>query len=383
MKHFILAVLLTVVGLIVIILILINVIYICKRKRHTFNLHKRSLSERRVSFKKRPEIITASTVTSFADGYSESGLESGYQSLRQTPSLKSEVSTASIYTTTDAEFEDEQVTEQTYVVEVSEVLNDIPDISICYEKPRTNHDANLTSELFSDAETQTIKQKESNMRDVFGNVFKHTQYLDKFNRTVQWDKSDSKMTVPASVISDHNLLVHASSFDNIPAIYKKFSLSADKRLASPVVEYCFTGCKSLTDHALVELPILTGDTEVYKFCSDCGIDQIAELRPIRVLDKEDFSFDTFCIIKRDKVLIYTKTFTGFICINHGSRTNFNLKAFLFASYKKVMQNPEVRLNLYIADELHNFTDYNQVYLHVLSPLDVTTKIFLHTKWLIN
>ena len=348
------------VGVLVLILL---TICLYKRKRYI----KRMLSSRHqpvnfshISFQKDIEIIPPSDGNSVVDGYCESGCESGYHSLQQTPSFRSERSVDCTENKTNSQ--DGQAIERMGVLEASEDLIDMPNVTIRYEKLLTNRDTNLTSELFSNAETQTLGPKESNQRDIFGNVYQHSLYLDKFNRTVQWDKSDSKMTIPASAVALHKLYVQASSFDNIPAIFEKFCLTANSRLASPVVEYCLTGCKSLTEHALVELPILNGGTEVYKFRSDDGIKQFAETESVPVLEEADFSIDTFCILKREKVLIYTKTFSGFLCVNHGLRPNFHLKAFLFASYKKVMQSPEVRLNLYVADELHDFTDYNQVYM---------------------
>ena len=315
--------------------------------------------------------LTDSSVT-FSNINYENGRESGYNSLSYTESFSSDLNVKicdNLSKNKDGQAQvskalGEVTDELPAIREVTDIFEgDIPKISTHYEKLVSNQDTNLTSELFSDAETQTKNPKESNQRDIFGNVYQHSQYLDIFNTTVQWDKSDSKMTIPASAITEHKLFVQASSFDDIPAIYQKFRLTGDMRLASPIVEYCFTGCKSLQEHALVELPILSGDIRVYKFCSDGGIRQCSELEQIKDSEEEDFSYDTFCIIKREKVLIYTKTFSGFMCINHGTRQKFNLKAFLFASYKKVMQSPEVRLNLYLADELHNFTDYNQVNLN--------------------
>ena len=308
----------------------------------------------------------------FSNTNCENGCESGYNSLQNTQTFNTCLTTENSENRSKSQDGAAQAIidigqgreDLTALREVTDIFEgDIPKISTHYEKFVRSHNTNLTSELFSDAETQTKNPKENNQRDIFGNVYQHSQYLDIFNTTVKWDKSDSKLTIPASAITEHKLFVQASSFDNIPAIYKKFRLTGDMRLASPVVEYCFTGCKSLKEHALVELPILSGDMSVYKFCSDGGIRQRSELEPIKDLEEEDFSYDTFCIIKREKVLIYTKTFSGFMCINHGTRQKFSLKAFLFASYKKVMQSPEVRLNLYIADELHNFTDYNQVNLN--------------------
>ena len=354
------------VGVLVIILIMVC---LCKKKKHQKGPQDISHN----AYNNETDTISGLTGPSamISNTICESGLESGYHSLQQASSFRSELSIDG--SDNDANSQEIQANDPVAVEEAAKDLidireehglfeDDIPKVSIRYEKHLTNKDTNLTSELFSDAETQTSKPKESNERDVFGNLYQHSQYLDKFNRTVQWGKSDSKMTVPASAVTLHKLFVQGSSFDNIPAIYKKFRLTADKRLASPVVEYCFTGCKSLTEHALVELPILNGGTEVYKFRSDDGIKQFAETESVPILEEADFSIDTFCILKREKVLIYTKTFSGFLCVNHGLRPNFHLKAFLFASYKKVMQSPEVRLNLYVADELHDFTDYNQVYM---------------------
>ena len=353
-------------------------------------LHKRKMCRKQspdishTSFNNEVENIpqdTNSVVRSvIGDIHCESGYESGYQSLQQPSSFSSQESVdrvdscanSNLGPTNELIAVDEAANDLMGISEVQELFVDsIPEVSVCVVKLIQNENTNLTSELFSNAETQTFQSKETNQRDTFGRPYQHSQYLDKFNRTVQWDRSDTKMTIPASAVALHTLYVLASSFNDILTIIEKFCLSADDRLVSPVVEYCLTGCKKLDEHALVEMPIINDGKcriGVNKFCSDSGINQLADLEQIPVLEEEDFSYDTFCIIKKEKALIFTKTFSGFFCVTHGRRANISLQAFLFGSYKKVMQNQEVRLNLYIADELHRFRDYNQVTKFSCSPL---------------
>lgn len=230
-------------------------------------------------------------------------------------------------------------------------------------KPGQQNVKNLTSELFVNTETQTFQNKEHNQRDIFGESYQHDCYLDKFNRTLYWEKSDTKMTVPLSAVEFHAIHTQASSFDDINAIRNKFCFSNETRLASPVVEYRLTGCTKLEAYALVELPVINDSKQplnVWKFCSDEGMTQNLIIEHVPILEKENADYDAYCIIEREKVLIYTKSFSGFLCTTHGERLRICMHAFLFGSYKKIKENPEVRLSLYIADELHKFTDYNQV-----------------------
>lgn len=309
-------------------------------------------------------------------GYEENSCEgpceSGYQSLQQPSSYNSQV------TLDDSEVdradpglrvraETSGTKENTInTVNVSEDLASMTDksanLNVHFEKLVQHSDVNVTAELCANTGTQTFPIKETNRRDIFGRPFQISCYLDKFNRTVQWNESDSKMSLPLSALNLHSIQVQASSFHDIPAIYEKFCFSKDTRLASPVVEYCLTGCKNMSEHALVELPIINDgklSLEIIKFRSDEGLNQLSDVEHIPILKEESKDVETFCIIRQDKALIYTQSFSGFCCVAHGQRDSISMNAFLFGSYKKVMDNKEVRLALYIADELHKFKDYNQ------------------------
>ena len=333
-------------------------------------------------------------------GYEENACEkpceSGYQSLQQTSSYNSQVSVdasevdiADPGTRVRAETSE---TEENIIntVNVSENLASMTDksadLNVHFEKLVQHSDKNVTSELYTNTGTQTFPAKETNRRDTFGRPFQFSCYLDKFNRTVEWNKSDSKMSLPLSALNLHSIQVQASSFHDIPAIYEKFCFSKDTRLASPVVEYCLTGCKKLSEHALVELPIINDgkqSLEIIKFKSDEGLNQLADLEHIPILEKENKDLETFSIIRQGKALIYTQSFSGFYCVTctHGPRDCISMDAFLFGSYKKVMDNKEVRLALYIADALHKFKDYNQVcvtyssWLYIGSAYTIT-KLFI-------
>ena len=236
-----------------------------------------------------------------------------------------------------------------------------PKRSAFLDKPVILEPKNLTVDLYSNAETQTIDMKQCNMTDIFGQRYQYQCYLDNFNRTLSWDKSDSKLTLPASAVEHHKVEVHASTFDDIPAVVEKFSLSADTRIASPVVEYRLTGLMQLCDYALVELPFI-GETEaidIWKCPSDGGLFQTMESQKVPVLKHENTDYDLYCVLEEGKVRIYTKSFSVFFCTKHGARDDFCLQTFLFGSFKKISKY-EVRLCLYIADELHKFTDYKQV-----------------------
>ena len=221
---------------------------------------------------------------------------------------------------------------------------------------------NLTSELSNDAETQTFETKRSNVRDTFGNIYQHSCYLDRFNRTLNWDKSDCKMSLPESAVENHKVEAYASSFDNLPSIYEKFSLPPETRLVSPVVEYRLPGMKLLDDFALVELPFIgkPDQIEVWKCPSDEGMYQTTECRSVPILERADINSDLWCVIEEGKVRVYTKSFSIFFCTCLEQPRNLCLRAFLFGSYKKILERKEVRLSLYITDELHTFKDYNQV-----------------------
>ena len=300
----------------------------------------------------------------------ENTCESGYQSLQQSSSYNSQVSVdANEDDIADIVRAKPSGTKKNTVntVNVSENLASMTvkhaDLCVHFEKLVQHSDKNVTSELYANTGTQTFSAKETNRRDIFGRPFQFSCYLDKFNKTAQWNKSDSKLSLPLSAFNLHSIQVQASSFHDIPAIYEKFCFSKDTRLASPVVEYCLTGCKKLSEHALVELPIINDgkeSLEIIKFRSDEGLNQLTDVEHIPILEKENKDLETFSIIRQDKALIYTQSFSGFCCVTHGPRDCMSMYAFLFGSYKKVMDNKEVRLALYIADELHKFKDYNQV-----------------------
>lgn len=236
----------------------------------------------------------------------------------------------------------------------------IPDTSF-WGKNSDGDLKNLTSELSSDAETQTFETKRNNVRDTFGNIYQHSCYLDRFNRKLTWDRSDCKMTLPESAVVNHNVEAYASSFDSLPSIYEKFSLPPETRLVSPVVEYRLPGMKKLDDFALVELPFFGKPDyiEVWKCPSDEGMYQTTECLNVPILEKADMNSDLWCLIENGKVRVYTKSFSVFFCTCRGQQRSLYLRAFLFGSYKKILKRKEVQLSLYIADELHKFTDYNQ------------------------
>ena len=250
----------------------------------------------------------------------------------------------------------------TYQTEIaSPILDNVKTLSYL-TKSGTDDVRNLTSGLVINAETQTSVVKLSNARDVFGNVYQHHCCLDNFSRTLAWNKSDCKMTLPETAVREHKIEVHASSFDDIPSIYEKFSLSLDSRLASPVVEFRLPGTKLLEDFAVVELPVIDNpeDLEVWKCPSDEGMYQTLERQKVPFLNKGNNAADLFYLAEDGRVRVYTKSFSVFFCTCKEQRTSFCLRALLFGSYKKIRETFEVRLSLYIADELHKFVDYNQV-----------------------
>ena len=249
-----------------------------------------------------------------------------------------------------------------------------PKRSAFLDKPDILESKNLTVDLYSNAETQTIDMKQCNMTDIFGQRYQYQCYLDNFNRTLSWDKSDSKLTLPASAVEHHKVEVHASTFDDIPAVCEKFSLSADTRIASPVVEYRLTGLTQLCDYALVELPFI-GEAEaidIWKCPSDGGLLQTLESQKVPVLKHENTDYELYCVLEEGKARIYTKSFSVFFCTVHGARDGFCLQTFLFGSFKKIVSTFEVRLCLYIADELHKFTDYKQVRIYIINFDDFNT-----------
>ena len=222
---------------------------------------------------------------------------------------------------------------------------------------------NFSRGLSNDAETQTFETKRSNVRDTFGNIYQHNCYLDRFKRTLTWDRSDCKMTLPESAVEYHKVEAHASSFDNLPSIYEKFSLPPETRLVSPVVEYRLPGMETLDNFALVELPFIGKPDciEVWKCPSDEGMYQTTECRSVPILETADTEKHLWCVIENRKVRVYTKSFSVFFCTCREQPSNLYLRALLFGSYKKILERKEVRLSLYLADELHKFKDYNQVF----------------------
>ena len=251
---------------------------------------------------------------------------------------------------------------QSYQVAIVSPMTKVTTDSTYLEKQSGSNTQNLTSELSSDAETQTFETKRINVRDMFGNIYQYSCYLDIFNRTLTWDKSDCKMTLPESAVANHKMEAYASTFDDIPSIYEKFALPPETRLVSPVIEYRLPGGKMLNDFALVEMPFIGNPEkiEVWKCPSDEGMFQTLECRSVPLLKKRDMNSELFCHIENGKVRVYTKSFSIFFCTCQEQPTNLCLRAFLFGSYKKILDRKEVRLSLYIADELHTFVDYNQV-----------------------
>ena len=233
------------------------------------------------------------------------------------------------------------------------------------------HEAqNVTTELFINHGTQTLEAKPCNMTDIFGQRYQYSCSLNRNNRTLSWERSDCKLTLPSSAVEEHNVEVHTSTFDDIPAICEKMSLSPDTRISSPVVEYRLTDNKKLDDYALVEIPYVGAviDIEIWKCPSDSGMHQTLERVKVPVLEKEKNEYDCFCIVEKGKARVYTKSFSVFFCTKHQTeRNDFCLQAFLFGSFKKILDKYEVTLSLYIADELHKFTDYNQVSIYQYIP----------------
>lgn len=57
--------------------------------------------------------------------------------------------------------------------------------------------------------------------------------------------------------------------------------------------------------------------------------------------------------------IFTKSFSGFYCTISGHR-EVTLRAVVFGSYKRILGNLEVRVMLYVVDEIFQFEDYKAV-----------------------
>ena len=233
------------------------------------------------------------------------------------------------------------------------------------------HEAkNVTKELFINHGTQTLEAKQCNLTDIFGQRYQYSCCLDRNNRTLSWERSDCKLTLPSSAVEEHNVEVHASTFDDIPAICEKMSLSPDTRVSSPVVEYRLTESQKLNDFALVEIPYVgeMTDIEIWKCPSDSGMHQTLERVKVPVLEKENNEYDCFCVLENGRARVYTNSFSVFFCTRHQTeRNDFCLQAFLFGSFKNILDKYEVTLSLYIADELHKFTDYNQVSIYQYIP----------------
>ena len=229
---------------------------------------------------------------------------------------------------------------------------------------------NITTELFVNHGTQTLELKPCNMTDIFGQRYQYSCCLGRNNRTLTWERSDCKLTLPSSAVEEHNVEVHTSTFDDIPAICEKMSLSTDTRISSPVVEYRLTDSEKLDDFALVQIPYVgeMKEIEIWKCPSDSGMHQKLERVKVPVLEKENNEYDCFCVLENGRARVYTKSFSVFFCTKHQTeRNDFCLQAFLFGSFKKILDKYEVTLSLYIADELHKFTDYNQVSIYQYIP----------------
>ena len=233
------------------------------------------------------------------------------------------------------------------------------------------HEAkNVTTELFINHGTQTLEAKPCNMTDIFGQRYQYSCSLDRNNRTLTWEGSDCKLTMPSSAVDEHNIEVHTSSFDDVPAICEKMSLSPDTRISSPVVEYRLTDSEKLDDFALVEIPYVGAvkDIEIWKCPSDSGMHQTLERVKVPVLEKENNEYDCFCVLEKGRARVYTMSFSVFFCTRcRTKRNDFCLQALLFGSFKKPLDKYEVTLSLYIADELHKFTDYKRVSIYQYIP----------------
>lgn len=142
------------------------------------------------------------------------------------------------------------------------------------QKDKSIHSViNSFNSYFVDIQTQTDVKSGGNKRTIFSRPFDHTYILDRGNSTVQMPNSDVILTLPRSLLDKKSLEVSCSSFGNLLELRKNLGVDKNERLASPVVEYSFTGYTQLDEFACVEMPFV-GDSsylKVWKFLSDEGL----------------------------------------------------------------------------------------------------------------
>ncbi|XP_053373783.1 uncharacterized protein LOC128546674 [Mercenaria mercenaria] len=220
---------------------------------------------------------------------------------------------------------------------------------------------NLTLELVHESHTQTITNNLECKKTIFGTPFDGTFMLDETNRTLQMHYSDAAMTLPLGMTKAGQVEVSASTFRSIEATREKLGLSDDEIIASPVVEYAINGSRKLDGYAFVRLPFVGKSTnlKVKKFESDEGLETVAKSHEIPRKDKQNEDLDTYYIVDRSAVLIYTKSFSGFYCTMCGHTRDLELIAFIFGSYKCLNNMYEVFITAYIADVLLKIEDYRK------------------------
>ncbi|WAR09854.1 GXN-like protein [Mya arenaria] len=234
------------------------------------------------------------------------------------------------------------------------------------EKHTLNNKGNLLTDHYMDSSTQTEVGSETNRRTIFGKRFEHRFLVDQSRATVEMPDSNVRMTLPVKELISHPIEVFCSSFDNIAAIRKKLGVSENLDIASPTVEYALTGNPALCDVAVIVLPFVGSEEslKVWKFKSDEGIRQVPETVEVPKKGKQNEQLDLFYIVQDRHVFIYTRSFSGFYCTVDRHR-EIRLRAFLFGSYKRIMPNDnsqprmEVRIALYIADEILKYDDYKK------------------------
>ncbi|XP_052247532.1 uncharacterized protein LOC127855770 isoform X2 [Dreissena polymorpha] len=223
---------------------------------------------------------------------------------------------------------------------------------------------NNVSDYFVDSETQTVEIAQTNKKNVFGQPYSHRVLATESNATVNIPNSESRMTLPLSQLRKHPIDVHCCSFDNIPTIRHKMDIPDDLDLASPTVEYFLPGCDQLCDYAVVALPFIGDPSQlrVWKFQSDEGLNVVPDKIELPMKSKLNEHTDAHFVVDGNKVRIYTKSFSGFYCTISADRP-VTMRAFVFGSYKKIEQpvspRREVRLTLFIVDDIMKFLDYKQ------------------------
>ncbi|KAH3719541.1 hypothetical protein DPMN_062378 [Dreissena polymorpha] len=223
---------------------------------------------------------------------------------------------------------------------------------------------NEISDHFVDSETQTGVISQTNKKNVFGQPYTHRVLADESNATVNIPNSESRMTLPLSELRKHPIEVHCCSFDCIRLIRHKMDISDDVDLASPTVEYLLPGYAKLCDYAVVVLPFIGDPSQlrVWKFQSAEGQHVVSEKVEVPLKTKINEHMDAYYEVDGNKVHIYTKSFSGFYCTITSDRL-ITMTAFVYGSYKKIEQDisprREVRLRLFILDEIFMFMDYKK------------------------